>query len=79
MVGYLLYLPKTRLTDTARMLRRESFEKRIFTTGAIPTSSKDLKHSKDNINPGFEHYLEDPDYILPKINLTELGEWLLGL
>lgn len=79
MVAYLLYLPKTRLTDEARALRRESFEKGTCTTGAIPTSTKDLTHTKDNISPEFEHYLEDPDYILPKINLTELGELLLGL
>jgi hypothetical protein len=77
MVGYLLYLPKTRLTDEARMLRKEAFEKGI-TTGAIPCSYSDLRRTKDHIDPNFERYLEDPNYILPKVNLTELGESVLG-
>lgn len=78
MVGYLLYLPKTRLTAEARMLRKEAFEKGI-TTGAIPCSHADLKHTKDHIRPNFKRYLEDPSYVLPKVNLTELGESILGL
>lgn len=76
MVGYLLYLPKARLTDEARMLRKEAFEKGI-STGAIPYSYYDLMHTKNHINPCFERYLEDPNYTLPKINLTELGESVL--
>lgn len=78
MVGYLLYLPKTRLTDEARTLRRECFEKSISTTGAIPTSYSDLKHTKDHINQEFMQFLEDRNYIPPKVTLTELGESLLG-
>lgn len=78
MVGYLLYLPKARLTDEARMLRKEAFEKGI-TTGAIPYSYSDLRHTKDHINPNFERYLEDPSYAQSEINLTLLGESLLGL
>ncbi len=78
MVGYLLYLPSARLTDEARMLRKEAFEKGV-STGTIPCSYSDLKHTKDHINPNFERYLEDPNYILPKVNLTELGESVLGL
>ena len=78
MVGYLLYLPKARLTDEARALRRECFEKGISTTGAIPTSYSDLKHTKDHINQEFVRYLEDSNYIPPKVTLTELGESLLG-
>jgi hypothetical protein len=62
----------------ARMLRKEAFEKGI-TTGAIPHSYSDLRRTKDHINPNFERYIEDPNYILPKINLTELGESVLGL
>jgi len=78
MVGYLLYLPKARLTDEARMLRKEAFEKGIA-TGAIPHSYSDLRRTEDHINPDFERYLEDPNYILPEITLTKLGESVLGL
>lgn len=77
MVGYLLYLPKARLTDEARMLRKEAFEKGI-TTGAIPHSYSDLRRTEDHINHNFEGYLEDSNYVLPKINLTELGESVLS-
>ena len=78
MVGYLLYLPKARLTDAARMLRKEAFEKGI-TTGAVPHSYSDLRRTEDHINHNFEKYLEDSNYVLPKINLTELGKSVLGL
>lgn len=78
MVGYLLYLPKARLTDEARRLRKEAFEKGV-TTGAIPFSYSDLRHTKDHIDSKFERYLEDPSYTLPKVNLTPLGESLLGI
>lgn len=77
-VGYLLYLPKSRLTDRARALRKEAFEKGI-TTGAIPNSDSDLGHTKDHINSGFEKYLEDPAYTQPKISLTRLGASLLEI
>lgn len=77
-VGYLLYLPKSRLTDNARVLRKEAFEKGI-TTGAIPNSYSDLRHTKDHINSRFERYLEDPAYTQPQISLTPLGESLLGI
>lgn len=78
MVGYLLYLPKTRLTDEARMLRKEAFKKGI-TTGAIPFSYSDLRYTKDHIQPHFVRYLEDPNFTLPKVYLTQLGESVLGL
>lgn len=78
MVGYLLYLPETRLTHQAKILRKEAFERGV-TTGAIPTSFFDLKSTKDHMNPGFEKYFEDSGYTLPKVHLTELGESLLGL
>lgn len=78
MVGYLLYLPKSRLTKNAIMLRKEAFEKGI-TTGAIPNAYSDLKESINHMDPKFEKYLEDSNYILPRINLTSLGKSLLGI
>lgn len=76
MVGYLCYVPKARLTDEGKALRKEVFEKGA-STGHNP-SSPELKYTKDHIRPGFERYLEDPSYSQPKINLTPLGESLLG-
>lgn len=76
MVGYLCYVPKARLTDAGRVLRKEAFEKGV-STGHNPTFPE-LKYSKDHIFPEFSRYLEDPSYIQPKINLTPLGESLLG-
>jgi hypothetical protein len=76
MVGYLCYVPKTRLTNEGMNLRREAFKKGV-STGHNP-AFVELKYTKDHIHPEFEHYLEDPTYIPPKINLTPIGEALLG-
>jgi hypothetical protein len=77
MVGYLSYVPKARLTHEGRAIRREAFETGV-STGHNP-AYPELKHTKDHIQREFERYLEDPSYIQPKINLTPLGESLLGL
>lgn len=76
MVGYLCYVPKARLTEEGRILRREAFEKGV-STGHNP-SYPEHKYTKDHIHQEFEQYLEDPSYTQPKINLTRLGESLLG-
>lgn len=77
MVGYLCYVPKSRLTDEGRILRKEAIDKGV-STGHNP-ASPEIKYTKDLIYPEFEQYLEDPSYNPPKINLTPLGESLLGL
>ena len=77
MVGYLCYVPKARLTDEGRVLRREAFEKGV-STGHNP-AYPELKYTKDHIQQEFEQYLEDPSYTQPKIHLTPLGESLLGV
>ncbi len=77
MVGYLCYVPKARLTNEGRSLRREAFETGV-STGHNP-SYPELKHTKDHIGQEFKRYLEDPSYTQPKIHLTLLGESLLGL
>lgn len=77
MVGYLCYVPKARLTEDGKAVRKEAFEKGV-STGHNP-ASPELKYTKDHIKPGFEEYLEDPSYIQPKIKLTPLGESLLGI
>ncbi len=64
MVGYLLYEPKSRLTEKKRLLRKEAFENGV----TVGTDSSSVP----------EKYREDPNYILPKVQLTELGESLLG-
>lgn len=76
MVGYLCYVPKARLTEEGRVSRKKAFEDGV-STGHNP-ATPELKYTKDHIVPGFEQYLEDPNYIQPKINLTLLGESLLG-
>ncbi|MEI8366193.1 MAG: hypothetical protein WCF65_07220 [Parachlamydiaceae bacterium] len=76
MVGYLCYVPKARLTNEGKALRREAFEKGV-STGHNP-AYPELKYTKDHIKQEFERYLEDPAYTKPKINLTPLGESLLG-
>ena len=76
-VGYLCYVPKTRLTNEARMLRKEAFEKGVA-TGHNP-SYPELKYTKDHIWQEFRHYLEDTGYVQPKIQLTPLGKSLLGI
>jgi len=76
MVGYLCYVPKARLADAGRGLRREAFEKGVA-TGHNPVYPE-LKYTKDHIYPEFTQYLEDPGYVQPAITLTPLGESLLG-
>lgn len=77
MVGYLCYVPKARLTDDDRIQRKKAFEKGV-STGHNPVYPE-LKYTKDHIHQGLEQYLEDPSYTQPKINLTLLGESVLGL
>lgn len=76
MVGYLCYVPKTRLTNEIRAFRSKIFEMGV-STGHNP-AYPEIKTTNDHIRPGFERYLEDPGYTQPKINLTPLGESLLG-
>lgn len=76
MVGYLCYVPKARLTNEVRALRKLAFE-----TGASTTHNPAnplLKHTKDHIYEEFRQYLEDQSYTQPKIALSPLGESLLG-
>lgn len=75
MVGYLCYVPKTRLTDECRIRRKEAFDKGV-STGHNPTYPE-LKYTKDHTYEEFWQYLEDPSYKQPKIKLTPLGEALL--
>ena len=76
MVGYLCYVPKTRLTTEGMIQRREAFNKGV-STGHNPAFAE-LKYTKDHIHQDRIQYLEDPSYIQPKINLTPIGESLLG-
>jgi hypothetical protein len=76
MVGYLCYVPKTRLTTEGMILRKEAFNKGV-STGHNPAFAE-LKYTKDHIYQDRMQYLEDPAYVQPKINLTPLGESLLG-
>jgi hypothetical protein len=75
MVGYLCYVPKSRLTEEGRVLRKEAFDKGV-STGHNP-AFPELKYTKDHIYQELMHYLEDPSYVQPKINLTAAGESLL--
>lgn len=77
MVGYLCYVPKARLGADGRALRKRAFDTGV-STGHNP-SYPHLKSTKDHIKPEYEQYLEDPSYIQPKLNLTELGTTLLGI
>lgn len=77
MVGYLCYVPKTRLTEEGRIRRSIAFENGV-STGHNPTYPE-LKYSKDHIKEEFKQYLEDSSYNQPRINLTPLGESLLGI
>lgn len=77
MVGFLCYVPKARLTETGRILRKEAFEKGV-STGHNPVHP-DLKYTKDHIYQDFIQHIEDPSYTQPKINLTPLGVSLLGV
>lgn len=76
MVGFLCYVPKARLTDEGRAMRRKAFEEGV-STGHNP-AYPELKPTDKHMTPGFEKYLEDPGYVQPKIMLTPLGESLLG-
>lgn len=75
MVGYVSYVPKARLTDDARAMRKEAFEKG-FSTGHNPAHPQ-LKPTR--VWQGLDKYIEDPGYTQPEIHLTPLGESLLGL
>ena len=77
MVGYLSYVPKSRLTNEGRALRIEAFETGV-STGHNP-AWPELKKTSDHIRKEkYAQYEEDPSYIQPKIHLTPLGESLLG-
>jgi hypothetical protein len=73
MVGYLSYVPKTRLTEEERALRKKAFETGITAVG------NSLKYTRDYMDHEFERYLEDESYRQPKIDLSPLGHSLLGL
>lgn len=82
MVGYLCYVPKARLTNEGRTLRREAFETGVSTghNPAYPNlkhTKTELKYTKDHFDLELERYLEDPNYIQPKINLSSVGKSLL--
>lgn len=77
MVGYLCYVPKARLSEEDKVVRKEAFEKGV-STGHNPVHPQ-LKYSDKHIREGFEQYLEDPSYVQPHIHLTPLGESLLGV
>lgn len=77
MVGFLSYVPKARLTDEGRLLRKKAFEEGV-STGHNP-AYPELKYTKNFIEKGYEGYYEDPNYVSPKVQLTPLGESLLGL
>jgi hypothetical protein len=75
-VGYLCYVPKARLTDEGRAVRREAFEKGV-SMGHNPTWPEH-KYTKDHIAAEFRQYVEDPSYTQPEIELTALGRSILG-
>jgi hypothetical protein len=77
MVGYLCYVPKQRLSDPVKALRFKAFEEGV-STGHNPAQF-DLKYTRDHIWKGYDRYFEDPSYTQPKINLTPLGESVLGV
>ncbi len=77
MVGFLCYVPKARLADEGKALRKKAFETGI-STGHNP-SYPQLKSTNDHLRQGYEQYFEDPSYVLPPVKLTPLGESLLGL
>lgn len=76
MVGYLCYVPKTRLTNEGMILRKEAFEKGV-STGHNPAFAE-LKYTKDHIHHDFIQYLEDSKYVQPTIHLSPVGESLLS-
>lgn len=74
-VGYVCYVPKSRLNDLGRSLRREAFERGIA-TGHNPAFPQ-LKETR--ALGQYERYVEDSSYIQPEIKLSPLGESLLGI
>lgn len=76
MVGYLSYVPKTRLTYEGIVLRLNAFMNGV-STGHNP-AFPELKYTKDHIDEEFERYLEDASYTQQEIILTSLGNSLLG-
>lgn len=76
MVGYLCYVPKSRMTDESKVRRIEAFENGV-STGHNPVYPE-FKYTKDHIYSEFKQYLEDSSYTQPTINLTPLGRSLLG-
>ncbi len=79
MVGYLCYLPKARLTDEARAIRKEAFEKGISTGHDAASPALMNTRAKGALLEEFEKYHEDPAYTPPAVTLTPLGKALLGL
>lgn len=77
MVGYLCYVPKARMTEEGRKHRISAFIDGV-STGHNP-AYPEHKYTIDHIFPEFKRYLEDASYTQPHINLTRLGESLLGL
>jgi len=77
MVGFMCYVPKSRLTEEGKKLRAEAFALGIA-TGHNPTPPE-LKPTKDHIWKGYEEYLEDSSYVHPTIHLTPLGKSILGV
>lgn len=76
MVGYLCYVPKSRLSDENRAKRLQAFETATSTTHN--PAFFQIRPTNGFVYPELEGYLEDPSYIPPKISLTPLGEALLG-
>lgn len=76
MVGYLCYVPKSRLTEEGKALRQEAFETGV-STGHNP-AYPEIKRTQERIPQELQQYLEDSTYTQPKIVLTPLGEALLN-
>lgn len=77
MVGYLCYVPKSRMSAADQAQRLLAFQLGV-STGHNPIDPE-LKFTKDHIYKDNLHYLEDPNYKHPEIQLTPLGKSLLGL
>lgn len=77
MVGYLCYVPKSRMTEKCRARREEAFTTRTATTHYPAFFA--IRPSLGFAPKELEKYLEDPGYIHPEISLTPLGESVLGI
>ncbi len=77
MVGYICYVPKSRLSNEGKALREEAFLKGVA-TGHNP-ANPELKYTKDFISPEFTHYFEDINYKQSTIILSSLGKSVLGI